>query len=236
MDRLLVSEVSGVDDPANGIPGWALMKSADELNAVLGEYEKTEKANADLLSAMEGAMERMSDAPEEVVSAMKTIVGYLKQDGGSESPAKKFMERVRDLVKREKVNETEEIEVTKEELNTELDNRFASFAEQIGGQLKDTLTKALEPAKEEPVKSESEGEDADKIVESLAEVLEKELNPVREALMKTLDRVEALEKNTVGRTSLEGQDDRSGDDVEKSKNTLRGAIRSALDGKKVELR
>ncbi len=51
LERLLISEVSGVDDPANQLPGWRVLKAAgdepDLLLALAGEMEVFTKAAAD---------------------------------------------------------------------------------------------------------------------------------------------------------------------------------------------
>ena len=70
-----------------------------------------------------------------------------------------------------------------------------------------------------------------KLEEALAPIAEA-LEGTQEALSKALDRVEAIEKRSVTKRSLEGQDNEDGT---RSEPTLKSAVLAALRGEKVEL-
>lgn len=92
----------------------------------------------------------------------------------------------------------------------------------------------IEPASEPAVKAEDVeglGEKLDGIGEAIIE-LTGAVEGTQDALSKTLDRIEALEKRSVTKRSLSSQEGEEGD---KSEPTLKDAIGAALRGGKVEL-
>lgn len=72
--KLRIKEISGVDEPANDMPDWIVMKAKE----VLGEIEQIEK-DASSLRGLLDSHEIFDGAPDKVVSANETLSGYLDE-------------------------------------------------------------------------------------------------------------------------------------------------------------
>ena len=90
-----VAENSGVDDPAHGVPGWLMLKSAGgdaeaiaELEELLRKASDIEMTLDTLEDALEGATEGLKDAPAEVKIAANVLYAWLRSlpdpDAGDE--------------------------------------------------------------------------------------------------------------------------------------------------------
>lgn len=87
LQKLQVDELSGVEHPANEAPGWLVMKSADEREALLKEVDRMESDFAILYASLKAVEGYLGDAPEEVTAAEKALVGYVESlfsDGDGE--------------------------------------------------------------------------------------------------------------------------------------------------------
>lgn len=89
LQKLQVNELSGVEHPANEAPGWLVMKSADEREALLKEVDRMESDFAILYASLKAVEGYLGDAPEEVTAAEKALVGYVESlfsDGDGTDP------------------------------------------------------------------------------------------------------------------------------------------------------
>lgn len=193
LERLIMKEISGVDDPANEIPGWMVAKAAGaDDTSIVGKLFKALSAGKD------------------------------------------------------------DIDMTMDELNAELDTRFAAFTEELTKAVGQTVSEALAksaveetPAGETataPVATAAPIEaapvatpaiDADTVAKAIEAGIEKAMTPVIDALDAVIDRTAALEKGTVLRKSLDGQE--GGGDETPAEPTLKDAIGAVLKGAKVTL-
>lgn len=223
LEGLHLEEVSGVDEPANEIPGWLVVKSAHNLEEIHAEIAEVHE---DLGIALEDAALYLGDAPENVLAAHGTLkkwVGRLL--GGSEEPAEA------DTLMKER----KQTEMTHDELNAILDERDAGllreFTDKVG-----EIVKSLEP--EEPTEETTSyvsAEDFEALKGELAEERENH-EATREALLKAFDRLENIEKRFVTSNSLPGQEDEETGKVEKSKSSgVAGALSQAAKGEIVTI-
>lgn len=100
LTKLRVKEISGVDAPANNLPGWLVMKSKDDL-AQVEAFEKAIGMLHDEL-ASDHADVYFSDAPPEVLKARADLIGYISQDvedDGETVTEKSVGERFKSLFK-----------------------------------------------------------------------------------------------------------------------------------------
>lgn len=163
LERLLISEVSGVDDPANEVPGWLVAKSAG------------------------------APCPEDERSAVALVAKIKALFSGKEDE-----------------------DMTKDELNTELDARFSELGKSLAAQLaKSVEVLAGEGATGEPAAPAAPAEAAAAepavsiTVEDVAKAFEDGIQPVLEVIDKTLDRLERIERAMAlaTRKSIDGQED-----------------------------
>jgi hypothetical protein len=183
--KLSIGEVSGVDSPANEIPGFMVMKSTD---------------------------------------------------AASDETATSLLGKIRDLIKG---SGKEDIEMTKEELTTELDARFEAFGEA----LVEKLSKSVEAPEAEGATAVEKATEVEKTEVEKAEVVEpgltiedvtkaisEALEPYGEVFEKVLERIERTEKALAIRKSLDGQE---GGEVEEAKEpTVGDAIAKAFAGRR----
>jgi hypothetical protein len=182
-----MKEISGVDDPANEIPGWMVAKAADD-TSIVGKIRKA-----------------------------------LSTTG------------------------KEDIDMTQDELNAELDARFATLAEGLVEAVSKAVAAAL-PSVEAPVAATTEvtapveaapvdapaGITEETIAKAIETGIETAITPVLDVIDKALDRIVAIETGTVIRKSLDGQE--GGDDgAAPQAPTLSDAIGAVLKGAKVTL-
>lgn len=260
LTKLNIEELSGVENPANELPGWIVTKSADgeviiNTEEVMAKVDRAESDFAILYSALKSCEQYLTDAPAEVSSAKDTLVSYIEDLFGSGSPEatdqtapdpnavmqSKDKDKTKSLFGRlfkrdgeegeEEVAKTEEENVEKTEAEAE-----AEVTEK---------TQEEKPAEEEaPVVEKTEsGVNTDELLKSMRTVMSEELAPVTEdigtvkdALGKALDRIGALE---AGRQGLD-PDDAAAVRVDKSedgagKRALRAGISAAARGGRVTL-
>jgi hypothetical protein len=177
LEQLIIKEVSGVDDPANEIPGFMVLKSSDA----------------------------STDSSADSTEAATTIVGKIKA----------------------LLTGKEDIDMTKEELTSELDGRFAAINEKLT-----ELTKSVEVPVEgtpaDPVEPAAEVDAVDLLTaEDIAKAVQDGVTPILEIIEKTLDRIERIESSLTIRKSLDGQE-LNEDGTEVKAPDLSDAIKAAL--------
>lgn len=212
-----MKELSGVDDPAHGTPGWLVMKS---------------RSGEDFLPVDEDSVLDMdlSDAPEDVQEAYELFKSYVETvsdevDGGG-SLRERFADRLRSVITKNS-DRKDEVDVDRNELVALLAEReeriIKAVEEHIASSLED-VAKASETA--DPAADETQ-----------VASLESSLDATQEALVKALDRIENLEKAAtssaqVPATGTEYKNE-SGETVQKS--ALRVAFERAAAGERVTL-
>jgi hypothetical protein len=250
LQKLQVNELSGVEHPANEAPGWLVMKSADEREALLKEVDRMESDFAILYASLKAAEGYLGDAPEEVTSAASALVGYVESlfsEGEGEEPEA----------------ETETTDSAPEETVKTADTTRRSLTELIFGSVEkdadtdvekdatvfdqeaetDEVEKDAEPEAEADVEKDAEPAPADDDDNGLVEVLSRlaqgqedlaknlggDIGALRDALVSTIERVERLE---VRKTGL----DPDADAVEKAAaDPLGTAVLAALSGQRINL-
>jgi magnesium-transporting ATPase (P-type) len=259
LQKLQVNELSGVEHPANEAPGWLVMKSADEREALLKEVDRMESDFAILYASLKAAEGYLGDAPEEVTSAASALVGYVESlfsEGEGEEPEA----------------ETETTDSAPEETVKTADTTRRSLTELIFGSVEkdadtdvekdatvfdqeaetdevekdaetDEVEKDAEPEAEADVEKDAEPAPADDDDNGLLEVLSRlaqgqedlaknlggDIGALRDALVSTIERVERLE---VRKTGL----DPDADAVEKAAaDPLGTAVLAALSGQRINL-
>ena len=73
-----IEEVSGVANPANQLPGFMVIKSAGEAEALLKDVDELEQDYAILFAALETCKPHMAEAPPEVQAAADTLMTYVE--------------------------------------------------------------------------------------------------------------------------------------------------------------
>jgi hypothetical protein len=201
LEGLLIKEISGVDDPANEVPGWMVAKSG-----TVAADPAASEGSADPATVAEAV------APAPAEAEALSVVG-----------------KIRALL-----TGKEDIDMTKEEMNAELDVRFDALSETIK-----SLVPAAVEAPAEVAEIPAETAAADPVVvgvtaEDVSKAIEDGLAPFLEVIDKTLDRIAGIESALVIRKSLTGQESRD-DETADNTPTLNDAFALALKGAKVEL-
>lgn len=291
LEKLLISEISGVDEPANELPGFMVAKASSHKGRAIGpdgawDVEAAEKR----IRTATGAVDAPNDAyascflwkdsdgetsfgaykflvcdevdgeikimpaairataahkatvPEadheafqSAISALEDKVGPAAVPEAEETKNTSIVGKIRSLLSSAG---KDEVEMTEEQLNATLDERFETLSK--------SLVEKLAPKVEETEVSKSEAEhtttesDATKEEETAAAALtaedvqksiEEALKPYNEILEKVLDRLAASEGalTATARKSLDGQDGVSteGETVEKTP-TVADAITKAF--------
>jgi hypothetical protein len=260
ISKLKWDEISGVDHPANETPGWILQKAADEV-------EDFETAIVELHKSLGSDSVELffKDADESVRKAVKKLVKHLDEnleevdddDDEDEEDVKKEkrgIAKLRDIFGLEKADDTtssdDDDDTSDDETSDDEDDEddTPDDEEKKDTDDDDTSDEDDETDEDEEKKPSDDDElDEDEDVEKSAltksavgeiiSALEKELEPIREAVGALADRTESLEKHATGRTSILGQDgseDEDDDDDERA--GLHKAITSAIrTGDKVTL-
>lgn len=83
LDHLEIGEVSGVQHPANELPGFLVAKSTElgrplTTEEVSKEVDRMESDYAILYSALQACQQYMTDAPPEVTAAVDTLTQYIE--------------------------------------------------------------------------------------------------------------------------------------------------------------
>lgn len=278
LSKLLIGEVSGVDDPANQLRGWVVAKSrgwnvedaearvrkatgaeaaptaeyaecflwnsgaADELPEDYEAYKfliaDADEAGELLISlpAVRAAKAAYAetDIPEDDKVAVGSLIDQLEARLVAEQEENTSRTSIVGKIKA-LLTGKEDIDMTKEELQKELDERFGSLDEKLS-----ELSKSVEapaPAGEEAAEGEETQEQPEATEEAAAAVLtaedvskaiEESLGPIVEAISKTLDRVAVVEERLAIRKSLDGQEDGGTDEPQKP--TLSDAMKAAFNG------
>lgn len=236
LTKLRMKEISGVDDPANELPGWIVAKAKEWE----GEVEDLEKSVGSLYDGLTGEAADLyfTDAPEDVAKARETLIGHMaddveevEKDSGEpdpepeETPARK-QRRFRDAFRSKPAgDETPEPEETPAK-------KAAELAPPPGE----------EPAEETPAETaEPEAPAVDEeaiaksVVSDLAGVIRETVDPLRDAVAALADRTENLEKHAARPAGLRGQETPAEPVQKDARTSLRHSIRRATAGEKVEL-
>ena len=280
LEKLLIGEVSGVDDPANQLPGWLTLKAraASEQPLPVGpdrpwDVEVAEARVRKATGAGSAPTEAYADCflwhdPTEPNSfgsyrflVVDEVDGHLALMPRALDAASKSLEsssvpaadqaQLRQLLARcearvAKGNDgslvgkiklllsgKEDLDMTKDELNAELDSRLGPISAALETLAKsvEVLPTALAPTPDPDPDPEQETVTEEEVTKRLADALA----PFHEILEKVLDRLERTEKALAIRKSLDGQES-VGDGGEPRKPTVSDAIGAALRGRKVELK
>jgi hypothetical protein len=83
LQKLEIDEVSGVQSPANELPGFLVAKSTDlgrplTAEEITKEVDRMESDYAILYSALQACQQYMTDAPPEVTAAVDTLTQYIE--------------------------------------------------------------------------------------------------------------------------------------------------------------
>lgn len=208
LERLLIKEISGVDDPANETPGWMVAKSA--------ETSGDSAAQIVIHQHISPAPGTPDEAPASPDGEALSVVGKIKA----------------------LLTGKEDIEMTKEEMNAELDARFEGLTETLKSLIPapSETPAPIEAVVEVPAAEAPATEDAQPVLtnEDLTKAVQDGLAPFLEVIDKTLDRIAGIEDTLAIRKSLDGQEERAPESAD-NKPTLDDAFSKALAGHRVEL-
>lgn len=236
-----------MDDPANGIADWLVLKSRDGgLDSVLGDIAE---GYGDLGKGLDATKDYLDGAPEDVRKAHEALTAYvsdLEDDGHrGEGVRSRIADKLRGAISK---NKGEEVAIEKDELITLLAEREDRLLKAVDDRLDAAAEEFAKASGEEDVKAESikvtvgEGDDAEEV--SLGDAINS-IETLAKALDGGLDRLGAVEEFLTGRQSASEQetdDDadkgKSAEDLrkERGKGALAAAFRSAARGEKVTLR
>lgn len=224
LQDLAIDEVSGVDAPANAVPGWMVIKSED------GAIASAEAQLASLYAGIAQAT-ALDGAPENVRKAAEILAGYAEsQLSDEDDPNETLIQKMKrafkkqdKAVKKAVKQALAEADVEKASDETRKPQLNNSDANDEDDDADDNVAKAL-------------GEHAshlESVVEKAVEGVSQDLDIFREVIEKMLDRLETVEDMVVGSSQAMGQE--YAPVVEKSAPTLRDAILSAAAGNRVTI-
>lgn len=239
LEQLILKEISGVDDPANEAPGFAIFKAKDSqtksateasgngrettifgklLRAVTGEKgDVLDMERSELESILKERDERILAGVADVVKGLlpateETTDAPVEKDATDTTDADAAVEK-----------DATDTSATDTEAAVEKDATDAPVVEKD-----ETATDAVE---KEAATEAITGED-------VAKAIGEALAPYLELSTALLGRIEAVESRFAGvaRKSLEGQEGGAAADETPSTPTLKSAFGAALSGARVELR
>jgi len=188
---LMLKELSGVDDPAHGAPGWLVLKNA--AGVVDDSFE-------DLIKGLDATEDFLANAPDEVKAAHVLLKQYTEAavdgEGEGEAVRTRLADRLRTILTKGK----DEVDVDKQELVTLLAEREERLLKAVEEKLADASEEFEEIAKSVAGAGTEESE------EQTAQVASEDVDALKEALSKTLDRLENIEKSLAGSRQIEGQE------------------------------
>ena len=236
--KLLIEELSGVDEPAHGFADWLLMKSADDsaLDDVLADVAQ---GFTGLDEGLEATRDYLDAAPEDVRKAHADLSAYVASLSADddEGVRNRFAGKIRGFLQKGK---GDEVAIDKDELITLLAEREESLLKAVDDR--------LDAAAEEFAKAVEDGDDGDGAGASDDEqgpALADRIETLVKAVDATLDRVANIEEHLTGRQSaadLERSDDApSAEEAaalrkERGRNAVASALAAAARGERVELR
>lgn len=255
LQDLGIDEVSGVDAPANQMPGWMVMKSEE------GAAAEAEAQLATLYGAIGGAG-ALADAPEDVRKAAELLAGHCeKQLTSEDDEADTLISKMMRLFKRQEraVEDLEKASKGKPfggkkaspfgsdgdgndgDGNDGEDDGDEDDVKKAGDETRGTAGTAPADGTDD-LYSNMEPDVIEKALEPLAQhvedSIEKSLAPVaedmetfREVIEKMMDRIERLEDTVVGSSQPYGQE---AGEVQKGF-TFQDAIVAAAAGSRVTL-
>jgi len=206
--KLKIDEVSGVDDPANLTPGWLVMKSKDELEAILKTAENMQGELGMLGTALAISEDALGAAPDEVKDAVAKLRAHIESEAKPEDVEKvSLAQKIVRLIggKPEATTETEPTPAAKSESEPE-------------------------------AKGDSGELDVEAFAKALGEKLNEELEPIREVLSSVLDDVSKLKGRTAGSRALAGQEVETSATKARDNESLGDVFARVLKGEKVEIR
>lgn len=230
--KLQIDEVSGVDDPANEIPGWLLAKSKD----LEGVIEEVEAAHNGLLKSITDADKYLEDAPEDVQAAAALLKTHVTSLADTDDDRRSFIGRALSYFKRK-----EEIEMTKDELLEALNAHTEAMTAAVGDAISKAVAEATPAAPVEPEAKETEKVDETEDVAKTVSVedfekLTERVEAIAEVVSKSADALTAIIQKSAKRTALDGQEDEVSKGKDNKPSALGQAFAQALRGERVDLR
>lgn len=230
--QLKIEEVSGVDEPANEVPGWLLAKSKD----LEGVIKEVEDAHNGLLTALTSADQYLEDAPEDVKTAADLLKSHVNSLADSDEDRPNFIGRAMSYFKRK-----EDIEMTKDELLEALAANTTDTTEAIA----EAVGKAVAAAMPAPVVAEVVETGETEVVEPVATValedfakLAERVESIADAVEKSAAAIHTILEKSAKRAAIEGQEDQrlqKAKDTEDKMSPLSKAFAAAFKGERVDL-
>jgi hypothetical protein len=244
-EKRVRSACDATDAPNEKYAGCFLYKSGDGSN--FGDYKflVCDVVGGDIKvmpQAIRAAASRLSGSSlssTEKASVQSKISGLESKagigDANKSEEGSSILAKVRDLIFPGLSTEGE-VDMTPEEVNEQINAALAPLTEKL-----DEISKSAEaaPATEGAASTEPEATPAaevaltdaqiEQVTKAVAEAIKSETEPLYEVAEKTLDRIEALEKRSGVRKSLEGQETQAAAEGEtETKPTVEDAILKAL--------
>lgn len=202
LEKLLIGEVSGVDDPANETPGWLVMKAA---SAASSSADASATANA-------------ADAAPTLKDRLALLFGK-EDDGMTEDALKAILDEREDAL-------VEKLAVKL--APTAPEAPAAPAVEATALTEKASAPEAPAPAAPAPEAAPA-ALDAEAIEKAAVAKVEAILEPLVKALDAVIDRLAAVEARFATRQSIPAQDPAAGEEgVAKTTNTVGSAIEAAF--------
>lgn len=252
--KLRINEISGVDEPANEMPDWIVLKGKE----ILGEIERIEKSASSLRELLDSE-EIFKGASDKVLKANETLSGYLDdvlqdeddEDETAEKATGSVKDRLRTIFGVQKAESSEEEEedneeesegdeedspdVSKAEAESDADDEDEDKEDEDDEEDAEDSVDATTKAKDEDgADVEDEDEEDEEPEDNVDKQVLKQLldgnDLIREAVLNLTDRIEILEGSE--RASLPGQEA----SVTKRAPTLEDGMRAAMRGNRVTLR
>ena len=238
--KLLIEELSGVDEPAHGYADWLLTKSADDPAALDAVLADAAQSFTTLDEGLDATGDYLEGAPEDVRKAHSELSEYVASLAGDddEGVRNRFADKIRGFLQKGK---GDEVAIEKDELITLLAEREESLLKAVDAR--------LDAAAEEFAKAVEDGDDGDGAGASddeQGQALADRIETLVKAVDASLDRLAKVEEHLTGRQSaaeLERSDDEPATDAERAalakaarRDGVRGALAQLAHTDRVELR
>lgn len=213
LSELGIDEVSGVENPANEIPDWIVVKSADGNIDIEASIKKADRAETDfalLFTSLQAVDEYLGEAPQEVQDAAATLKAYVEEmfgDEGEDETAEPAPEEAAEPVALSADDKPKSL-VERYFGKGKKDKQETTTTKEKADVSEETKTEKTETEKTEKTEGEVEKTaevDVEAITKSVTDAVGEQLKPIQEgqdalaeALSKTLDRVGSLEAQQQG--------------------------------------
>jgi hypothetical protein len=236
LEKLVLHEISGVDDPANESPGFALFKSKDKVDADGVETAETPDTGVhkDATTILDRVRKLVNGGKgDDLEMDRSELEGILKEREDA------LLEGVAAVVKGllpEAVEKDETVEKTDESADESVEKDATD-----DGEKDETVEKTDESVEKDATDEKDESVEKDATppltAEDMVKAISEALAPHTEVAEALLARITAVEERFAGvaRKSLEGQE--GGPEADEAPTlTTKSAFDAALQGRKVELR